>query len=86
MAGSSRPITFNITGVYEYADTVEYEEGFVTTGNIKVVDQGDTATLTPTPTAIFDTVGALTVPSMDMQDISASIEDFGFGIDSMHNG
>jgi plastocyanin len=29
---ASRPITFNITGDYEYADTVEYEEGFGMTG------------------------------------------------------
>src|SRR5918994_3607361 len=37
---ASRPITFNITGDYEYADTVEYEEGFVMTGNIIVNGQG----------------------------------------------
>ena len=81
---ASRPFTFNTTGDYEYADTVEYEEGFVMTGTIRVVDQ-DTATPTPTPTATFDTVGALMVPSMDIQDIAATIEDAGFGIDSMHN-
>jgi plastocyanin len=64
---ASRPITFNITGDYEYADTVEYEGGFVMTGNIRVVDQDDTAAPAPapTPTATFDTVGALMVPSMD---------------------
>jgi plastocyanin len=80
---ASRPITFNITGDYEYVDTVEYEGGFVMTGNIRVVDQDDTAA--PTPTATFDTVGALMVPSMDVQSIVADIEDAGFGIDSMHN-
>ena len=82
---TSRPITFNITGDYEYADTVEYEGGFVMTGNIRVVDQDDTAAPAPTPTAIFDTVGALMVPSMDVQSIVADIEDAGFGIDSMHS-
>ncbi len=82
---ASRPITFNITGDYEYADTVEYEGGFVMTGNIRVVDQDDTAATAPTPTATFDTVGALMVPSMDVQSIVADIEDAGFGIDSMHN-
>jgi plastocyanin len=81
---TSRSITFNITGDYEYADTVEYEEGFVMTGTIRVVDQ-DTATQTPTPTATFDTVGALMIPSMDVQSIAANIEGAGFGIDSMHN-
>jgi plastocyanin len=79
---ASRPITFNITGDYEYVDTVEYEGGFVMTGNIRVVDQDDTAAPTP---ATFDTVGALMVPSMDVQSIVADIEDAGFGIDSMHN-
>src|SRR5918999_3331984 len=82
---TSRPITFNITGDYEYADTVEYEGGFVMTGTIRVADQGDTVTPTPTPTATFDTVGALMVPSMDLQSIVADIEDAGFGIDSMHS-
>jgi plastocyanin len=79
---TSTPITFNTTGDFEYADTVEYEGGFVMTGNIRVVDQGVTAT---TPTASFDTVGALMVPSMDVQNIAASIKNAGFGIDSMHN-
>jgi plastocyanin len=82
---ASRPITFNITGDYEYVDTVEYEGGFVMTGNIRVVDQDDIAAPAPTPTATFDTVGALMVPSMDVQSIVADIEDAGFGIDSMHN-
>jgi plastocyanin len=77
----STPITFNNTGDFEYADTVEYEGGFVMTGNIRVVDQGVTAS----PTASFDTVGALMVPSMDLQNIAASIKNAGFGIDSMHN-
>jgi plastocyanin len=79
---ASTPITFNTTGDFEYADTVEYEGGFVMTGNIRVVDQGVTAN---TPTASFDTVGALMVPSMDVQNIAASIKNAGFGIDSMHN-
>ena len=79
---ASKPVTFNETGEFEYADTVEYEEGFVMTGNITVVDQGATAT---TPNATSDTVGALMVPSMDVQNIAASIRNAGFGIDSMHN-
>ncbi|CAN5493679.1 hypothetical protein BH18THE2_BH18THE2_18360 [soil metagenome] len=80
--GACRPVTFNETGEFEYADTVEYEEGFVMSGNITVVDQGATAT---TPKATFDTVGALMVPSMDVQNIAANIKNAGFGIDSMHN-
>ena len=45
------------------------------TGTIRVVDdQG--ATTTPA----FDTVGALMVPSMDVQSIATSIKNAGFGI------
>jgi plastocyanin len=79
---ASRPITFNNTGEFAYADTVEYEGGFVMTGTIRVVDEkGGTAT----PAATFDTVGALMVPSMDVQSIATNIKNAGFGIDSMHN-
>lgn len=78
---ASRPIMFNNTGDFEYADTVEYEGGFVMTGTIRVVDQNATSA----PAATFDTVGALMIPSMDVQNIVASIKDAGFGIDSMHN-
>ena len=72
---ASTPITFNTTGDFEYADTVEYEGGFVMTGNIRVVDQGVTAT---TPTASFDTVGALIIPSMDVQNIGSKYQKCGF--------
>jgi plastocyanin len=61
---ASRPITFNNTGEFAYADTVEYEEGFVMTGTIRVVDEKG---VTASPAATFDTVGALMVPSMDVQ-------------------
>jgi plastocyanin len=67
---ASRPITFNTTGDYDYADTVEYEEGFVMDGTVRVVDQGAAVTQTQTPEIVaFDTVGALMVPSMDIQNI-----------------
>ena len=79
---ASTPITFNTTGDFEYADTVEYEGGFVMTGNIRVVDQGASAT---SSAGQFDSVGVLMVPSMDVQNIAASIKNAGFGIDSMHN-
>ncbi len=41
--------------------------------------------LTHLPLGTFDTIGALMIPSMDVQNIVASIKDAGFGIDSMHN-
>src|SRR5918999_1297536 len=79
---ASKHIVFNNTGEFEYADTVEYEDGFVMTGTIRVIDQGAN---NPTNLATFDTVGALMVPSIDIQNIAASIKNAGFGIDSMHN-
>jgi plastocyanin len=82
---ASRPITFNNTGSFEYADTVEYEGGFVMTGTITVDDQGTTTTTAAATTTNFDTVGALMVPSMDIESIATSIKDAGFEIDSMHN-
>jgi plastocyanin len=76
---ASRPVTFNNTGEFAYAYTVEYEEGFVMTGTIRVVDEKG---VTAAPAATFGTVGALMVPSMDVQSIATNA---GFGIDSMHN-
>ena len=74
---ASKPIVFNNTGEFEYADTVEYEDGFVMTGTIRVIDQGAN---NPTNLATFDTVGALMVPSMDIQNIATSIKNAGFGV------
>jgi plastocyanin len=78
---TSRPVVFNDTGNFEYADTIEYEGGFVMTGNITVTDEPST---TASPVT-YDTVGALMVPSMDVQNIATTIKDAGFGIDSMQN-
>ena len=80
---ASRPITFNITGDYEYADTVEYEEGFVMTGNIIVNGQGSGGQVISSSS--FDIVGALMVPSMMIQEVTDEMRNVGFAIDSMHN-
>ena len=53
---ASKPIVFNNTGNFDYADTVEYEVGFVMTGNKSVNGQGNTNS--------FDMVGTLLVPSI----------------------
>ena len=74
---ASKPIVFNNTGNFDYADTVEYEEGFVMTGNIIINGQGNTNS--------FDTVGTLMVPSMMVQSVTDEMKNAGFGIDSMHN-
>src|ERR687892_523556 len=63
---ASRPFMFNNTGDFDYADTVEYEEGFVMTGNIIVNGQGSGGQVISSSS--FDTVGALMVPSMMVQD------------------
>jgi plastocyanin len=80
---TSRSVSFNNTGNYQYADTVEYEGGFIMTGNIKIVDQVNNVATTTT-SAGFDTVGALMVPLEDTQSIVASLRSDGFGINSMH--
>ena len=38
-----RNVALNETGNYHYMDTEEYEEGFVMSGNIQVVDQSQTS-------------------------------------------
>lgn len=80
---ASRPITFNITGDYEYADTVENEEGFGMTGNIIVNGQGSGGQVISSSS--FDIVGALMVPSMMIQEVTDEMRNVGFAIDSMHN-
>lgn len=85
--GVTRPITFNNSGTFDYADTVDYEEGFRMTGKITVLaDNGqlsNVAAKTTTNNAAADTVGVLMVPAEDSQDIVQSLSTAGFGIDSM---
>ena len=75
---SSRPIVFNNTGNFDYADTVEYEGGFVMTGNVTVADQSGGAS------SAFDTVGALMVPSINLETVEEGLRSAGYGIDSTH--
>jgi hypothetical protein len=82
---------FNETGIYHYADTEDYEEGFVMTGNLEVVDKTQTSsplssTLLPGNTANqIDTVGILMVPIQDFQTYTTDLESRGFSIDNTHN-
>jgi hypothetical protein len=80
---ASRPITFNNTGNFQYADTIEYEEGFIMAGNVTVVNQNNGAAASTTA-GLYDTVGALMVPSPLVQMVVESTRSAGFGIDSMH--
>jgi hypothetical protein len=78
---ASSPFAFNYTGNYDYADTVEYEEGFVMTGDITVRGgQGNNVNNARN----FDTAGSLMVPSPFVQDTVESMRSEGFSIDSMH--
>jgi plastocyanin len=85
--GVTRPITFNNSGTFDYADTVDYEEGFRMTGKITVLDDNgqlsNVAARTTTNNAAADTVGVLMVPAEDSHDIVQSLRTAGFGIDSM---
>jgi plastocyanin len=85
--GVTRPITFNNSGTFDYADMVDYEEGFRMTGKITVLaDNGqrsNVAARTITNNAAADTVGVLMVPAEDSQNIVQSLRTAGFGIDSM---
>jgi hypothetical protein len=74
----SRPIVFNNSQNFDFADTVEYEEGFVMIGNVTIADQISGASST------FDTAGAMMVPSINLQGVEEGLRSAGFGIDSTH--
>jgi hypothetical protein len=78
----STPYTFSQVGEFNYADTIDYEEGFRMTGTLTVVDEGNKGS---TSAANFDTVGALMVPSEDSSEIAQRLRTDGFGVDSKVN-
>jgi hypothetical protein len=84
-----RNVALNGTGNYHHTDTEDYEEGFVMSGNIQVVDQTQAS---PSPAGLSgstqgsaDTVGILMVPTQDIQTYTTDLENRGFNIDSTHN-
>jgi hypothetical protein len=79
---ATRAITFNNTGTFDYADTIDYEGGFRMTGDITVVNGGNSIDMSRNT---FDSVGVLMVPSMMVQDVVNGMRSSGFGIDNMHN-
>ena len=84
-----RNVALNGTGNYHYSDTEDYEEGFVMSGNIQVVDQMQVPTpatgLPGNPQNSADTVGIIMVPTQDIQTYTTDLESRGFNIDSSHN-
>ena len=90
-----RNVALNGTGNYHYTDTEDYEEGFVMNGNIQVIDQSQSSPSSPSSPSPMplsgntqsstDTVGALMVPTQDIQTHTTDLEGRGFNIDSTHN-
>jgi plastocyanin len=82
----ARNYTFNDVGEFSYADTVEYDNGYIMRGNISVTDDsGSTGDLPPQTIEDSETVGILMVPTQDISQYTSDLQNRGFRIDSMHN-
>jgi plastocyanin len=77
----ARNYTFNDIGDFSYADTVEYENGFVMRGNVSVADSSQQETAGGNP----QTVGLIMVPTDDLTEHMQDLQNRGFVIDSTHN-
>jgi hypothetical protein len=77
----ARNYTFNEIGDFSYADTVEYENGFIMRGNVSVSDSSQQGTTGGNS----DTVGLLMVPTEDLAQYTQELQTRGLAIDSMHN-
>ena len=80
----ARNYTFNEIGDFSYADTVEYENGFIMRGNISVTDD-DTLSQQGTTGNNPPTIGLLMVPTEDLAQHTQDLQGRGFVIDSTHN-
>ena len=77
----ARNYTFNEIGDFSYADTVEYENGFIMRGNISV-----TGSSQPGPSGDnAQTIGLLMVPTEDLAQYTGDLQSRGLVIDSTHN-
>ena len=79
----ARNYTFTEMGDFSYADTVEYENGFVMRGNITVTD--DSTSQQGTTGSIPQTIGLLMVPTEDLAQHTQDLQTKGFVIESTHN-
>jgi len=73
--------TFNEVGRFQYADTVEYDNGYIMSGNISVVDDGAGEEVQRADV----TLGLLMVPTQDISQYTGDLQNRGFVLDSMHN-
>lgn len=80
----ARNYTFDEAGTFRYADTVEYDNGYIMRGNISVTaDQGNTELEQTTDDS--NTVGITMVPTQDISQYTTDLQSRGFAIDSIHN-
>jgi plastocyanin len=78
----ARNYTFNDVGDFSYADTVEYEIGFIMRGNISVTDSSQQST---SGGGNSQSVGLLMVPTEDLAQHTQDLQSRGFVVDSTHN-
>lgn len=81
----ARNYTFNDVGEFSYADTVEYDNGYIMRGNISVTDDSGSAGDLPQTTQASNTVGILMVPNQNISQDISDLQNRGFLIDSVHN-
>jgi plastocyanin len=83
----ARNYTFNEIGDFSYADTVEYENGFIMRGNISVTNDNDNTSSQQGTTGANppQTVGLVMVPTEDLVQNTQDLQSRGFVIDSTHN-
>jgi hypothetical protein len=81
----ARNYTFNDVGEFSYADTVEYDNGYIMRGNISVTDDRGSAGDLPQITQDSETVGILMVPTQDISQYTSDLQNRGFLVDSVHN-
>jgi plastocyanin len=73
--------TFNKVGQFQYADTVEYDNGYIMRGNISVVDDGAGEEVQRAEV----TLGLLMVPTQDISQYTVDLQNRGLVLDSMYN-
>jgi plastocyanin len=78
----ARNYTFNDAGDFSYADTVEYENGFIMRGNISVTDSSQQDASTG---GSAQSIGLLMVPTEDLAQHTQDLQSRGFVIDSTHS-
>ena len=79
----TRNHTFDNVGEFNYADTVEYEGGYIMKGNVDVINQGQISS--NSQGTQFDTVGVLMVPTQGIQSYLPDLQSRGFMIESTHD-